>query len=71
MPRWTLTASGDAPAAQHEELARRAGQLLGLAKFGADASQFSGEGVNGPVHGKAPAPAGGTGSDSEGDDSDE
>jgi hypothetical protein len=63
MPRWHLTAAGDAPAAQHEELARRAGQLLGLAKFGTGESQFSGEGVNGPVHLKAPADTGGDDAD--------
>lgn len=50
-----MHAEGDAPAETHQDLAARLGKLLGMAKFGTDASHFSGENVEGPVH--APAAA--------------
>lgn len=48
--RWHVAAEGDAPPGLHEEIAARVGKLLSLGKYGTDASQFSGEGINGPVH---------------------
>lgn len=55
MTRWNIEATGDAPDGLHDEIAERLGKLLGLVKFGTDASQFSGTGHNGPVHLKAEA----------------
>ena len=52
MAQWYVTAAGDAPPELHAELADRAGKMLALGKYGTTASQFSGEGVNGPVHEK-------------------
>ena len=49
-----MHAGGDAPEGTHRDLAERLGKLLGQAKFGTDASQFSGEDINGPIHEAAP-----------------
>lgn len=51
--RWHVQAEGDAPPGDHRDLADKLGKLLGQRKFGTDASNFSGEDVNGPVHGPA------------------
>ena len=53
--RWQVHAGGDAPAEDHRDLAGRLGKLLRQARFGTDASQFSGEDINGPIHEPAPA----------------
>lgn len=50
-----MQAEGEAPEGLHDEIADRLNKLLGLVKYGTDASQFSGEGHNGPVHLKAEA----------------
>jgi len=55
MARWAVQAEGEAPEGLHDEIADRLGKLLGLVKYGTDASNFAGAGHNGPVHEKAPA----------------
>lgn len=54
--RWRVFAEGDAPEGTHQDLAARLGKLLGTGRFGTDASQFSGDQVNGPVHDPGAAP---------------
>jgi hypothetical protein len=49
-------AEGDAPPGDHRDLAERLGKLLRQGRFGTDASHFSGEDVNGPVHDPAAEP---------------
>jgi len=63
--RWHVQAEGDAPAGDHRDLAERLGKLLAQGKFGTDASHFSGDQVNGPVHQPGPVhePEAGPGSD--------
>jgi hypothetical protein len=54
--RWHVQAEGDAPPGDHRDLAERLGKLLRQGRFGTDASNFSGEDVNGPVHAAAAGP---------------
>jgi hypothetical protein len=59
--RWHVQAEGDAPEGTHRDLADRLGKLLAMGKFGTDASHFSGDQVEGPVHQPGPAPEADTG----------